>query len=173
MRKRRAVGNDDRVDDLAGRHVALEEAAHVRVRFPQVRGIFGFDADAMRPEPDGRKHVLDHPRDRIDAINHATWRDRDPQFAVLRLDPMGTGTRGRWTRIAGDSATAPDSQTVTRALSRILARLDRATTAAAPTATATARRHRFAASGCSLSSDFCAVGVRTRGDIRSPSIDDA
>src|SRR6266550_3764764 len=81
--KRTALGQLNRIHDLPGDHVALEERAHVGVRLPEVFRVGRLDADTMRTIADRREHVLDHPGLGLDPVDHPGWGDGEPEFAVL------------------------------------------------------------------------------------------
>src|SRR6476646_11519516 len=70
VRERTALRQLYGIDHLAGDHVALEERTHVGVGFPEIARVRRLEPDAVRAIADGREHVLDHPRLRIDSIDH-------------------------------------------------------------------------------------------------------
>src|SRR5262249_35019513 len=112
VRKRTAFGQLNRISDIAGDHVAPEERAHVRVRFPEILRVGCFDSDAVRAIADSGEHVLDGPCLRIDSVDHPRRRHRHPQLAELRLYSMSARTRSGRTWIAGDRAAASDPESI-------------------------------------------------------------
>src|SRR2546425_80835 len=108
----------NRIHDIAGDDVALEERAHVGVRLPEVLRVGRLDADAMRTIADRREHVLDPPGLGIDPIDHPARWHGDPEFAVLRLLAVRAGARRRRTGIAGNGSSPANAEPIRRASRR-------------------------------------------------------